>query len=408
MKENWTITRRRALGLAGAGLALQAPFVMRGFAQEPLRMGMILAKQGVMSNQGADLALGVQTALKAAGNKIADRAVELNWLDEPTPQEAVQSYQRSVDQNAIVTLGGTLSSNTLAIGASAEIAKVPFIGLNSVAREPTGANCGAYLFRVPGTVPVYSNLMAEALLERGKRWYFIVASFVFGEDVKNSLSKIVQDAGGEVIGVDEVPLSTTDYSSYLLKVRQAKPDVLISGALNVGPILTQMNQMGMTGEIEVGGPGVSDTDLWSVPPQALAGVYGKPWFYANPDNPDDQKAFVENFIAENGKPPSDRVFQGWFATRLIINAIEKSGASTGPEVARALTEVSTMEGDFPVSFRAWDHQLIRPVIAVRARPPQGDDKLNVADVIKTAPTTPEEADSVFGSQADSLCKMTEL
>jgi len=72
-----------------------------------------------------------------------------------------------------------------------------------------------------------------------------------------------------------VPVQTTDVSSYILKVRQAKPDLIISGLANVGPILKQLKEFGMTGQIGVAGPAVSDTDLWSVPRDALTGIYGK-------------------------------------------------------------------------------------------------------------------------------------
>ena len=403
------LNRRQILVAAGAGLALQAPFVRRVAAQTPLQVGMLLAKQGVMSNQGADIALGVQIAFNDRSNEVAGMPLQLTWLDEQNPQDAVQSYERLVSQQgAFVTLGGTTSANTLAVGASALNAKVPFIGLNSAAREPTGAQCNPYMFRVPGTVPVYAAAMAEQLLAKGKKWYFIVASFTFGEDVRQTFSKIVEEAGGEVVGVDEVPVGTTDYSSYLLKVRQAKPDVLVSGTANSGPILTQMHQMGLTDAFELAGPAVSDTDLWSVRPEALSGTYGKTWFYADPANPPEQKAFVEAFMAEYGKAPSDRVFQGWFTTQFLFKAIEESGATTGPEIAKALEETKMMEGDMAVGFRDWDHQFTRRTIIAEARPPQGDDPQAILDIVGTGPNSEDEIDAVYGAREASLCKMASI
>lgn len=402
------LTRRRLLAIGGT-VALSAPFVGRGWAQTPLRIGMILQKQGPIANQGSDLAAGVQLALEEAGNTVAGRAIDLVWLDEQTPQDAVQSYQRLVDeQGAIVTLGGTTSANTLAIGASANVAKVPFVGLNSVAREVTGELCNPYMFRVPASVPVYAAAMADELLARGKRWYFIAASFAFGADVIETYGNVVREAGGEIVGIDEVPVGTTDYSSYLLKVRQARPDVLVSGAINVGPILNQIYQMGMTGAFEVAGPAVSATDLWSVEPAALTGIYGKPWWYGDPANTDEQKAFVANYRARNNRAPSDRVFQGWFTTRFILQAIEESGAVTGREVAEALTKVSVMEGDMPIGFRAWDHQFVRRLVTGRAHPPSGDDPQNIFEIIGSGPNSPDEADAIYGAQADSSCHMAAL
>lgn len=398
---------RRALLSASCGaMLLQAPFVSRGWAQTPLKIGMILQKQGAMANQGSDMALGVQIAVQEAKNSVTGRAIDLIWLDEQTPQDAVQSYQRAVEeQGAIVTLGGTSSANTLAIGASANVAKVPFVGLNSAAREPTGRLCNPFLFRVPASVPVYAAAMADILLKRGKRWYFIVASFTFGDDVRETFGKVLEDAGGQIVGVDQVPVGTTDYSSYLLKVRQSRPDVLVSGAANVGPILNQMYQMGLAGSFEVAGPAVSDTDLWSVEPAALAGIHGKTWFYSDPSNSPEEKAFIERFIATNGKAPSDRVFQGWFTTRLILKAIKESGAATGREMAAALTKVSVTEGGLPISFREWDHQLTGRLLVARARPPAGKDRQDVLDIIRSSPKQANEVDKIYGTRETSACKM---
>ena len=48
--------------------AIYAPHVAR--AQEPLRIGMVVVKQGPFANQGGDIAKGVQFALQEASNKV--------------------------------------------------------------------------------------------------------------------------------------------------------------------------------------------------------------------------------------------------------------------------------------------------------------------------------------------------
>jgi len=69
--------------------------------------------------------------------------------------------------------------------------------------------------------------MAPELLAIGKKWYFLIASFAFGDDVLATYGDIVNAAGGTIVGTDRVPVQTTDVSSYILKVRQAKPDLII-------------------------------------------------------------------------------------------------------------------------------------------------------------------------------------
>jgi branched-chain amino acid transport system substrate-binding protein len=188
---------------------------------------------GAFAQQGADLAAGVQIALKDAGNKALGRNIELTWLDESDPQGATQSITKLIqEQKVSVVVGGTSSANSLAMGAVAKRSRVPFISLNAAARELTGKACNRFTFRAPASVPVYARAMAPELLAVGKKWY-LIASFI-SDDVLATYGDIVKAAGGTIVGTDRVPVETTDISSYILKVRQAKPDLLVSGLANVG------------------------------------------------------------------------------------------------------------------------------------------------------------------------------
>jgi len=404
-------TRRAMVGAgisAAANMVLPTPFIGSARADDPVRIGMVLMKQGPMSNQGEDLAQGVQLALKQAGNTVLGRQVELTWLDEPTPQDAVQSITRLITESKVsAVLGGTTSANTLAMGAVVKRERIPFIGLNSAAREPTGSQCNRFMFRAPASVPVYAKAMGPHLLQKGKRWYFLVAAFTFGDDVLKSFGDIVQAAGGTIVGVDKVPVGTTDYSSYLLKVRQAMPDVLVSGAPNVGPILNQMNDMGLTGKITVAGPAVSDTDLWSVKPAALGGLHGKTWYFDDPSNSDDDKALVRDYSAANGRPPSDRVWFGWYGMRLLLTAISTAKSTESGALVTALENLKVQDGDFPVSFRNWDHQLTRRILVAEARQ-NAADKWRVLTIKATEPATPAGLEALYGSPAEIGCAMEAL
>lgn len=408
-----TLSRRRFLTnsgavLSGGALALATPYIGTAAADEPLRIGMVLAKQGAFAQQGADLAAGVQIALKDAGNKALGRNIELTWLDESDPQGATQSITKLIqEQKVSVVVGGTSSANSLAMGAVAKRSRVPFISLNAAARELTGKACNRFTFRAPASVPVYARAMAPELLAVGKKWYFLIASFTFGDDVLATYGDIVKAAGGTIVGTDRVPVETTDISSYILKVRQAKPDLLVSGLANVGPILKQLKEFGMTGQIGVAGPAVSDTDLWSVPREALTGIYGKTWYFNDPNNSPEDKAFVEAYRKANERPPTDRVWAGWFMTRFLIAAIEQAKSVESNKLVEALESLRFKDGNQDVGFREWDHQLIRrPVVGVAQA--NATDKWDTLKVKSQAVADAAELGRLFGSKEDVGCTMEPL
>ena len=408
-----TLSRRRFLATSGTvlsarALSLAAPYVGTAAADEPLRIGMVLAKQGAFAQQGADLAAGVQIALRDAGNKAIGRNIELTWLDESDPQSATQSITKLIqEQKVSVVVGGTTSANSLAMGAVAKRSRVPFISLNAAARELTGKACNRFTFRGPASVPVYARAMGPELLAIGKKWYFLIASFTFGDDVLATYGDIIKSAGGTIVGTDRVPVETTDISSYILKVRQAKPDLLVSGLANVGPILKQLKEFGMTGQIGVAGPAVSDTDLWSVPREALSGIYGKTWYFNDPNNSPEDKAFVEAYRKTNDRPPTDRVWAGWFMTRLLMGAIENAKSVESNKLVEALEALRFKDGNQDVGFREWDHQLIRRPVVGTAQP-NATDKWDTLKVKPQAVVDTAELDRLFGSKEDIGCTMEAL
>jgi branched-chain amino acid transport system substrate-binding protein len=398
------LTHASSAAILGSAASLTAPFIRNATADEPLKLGLILAKQGPFAQQGSDLAAGAQMALKEANDTVMGRKIEVTWLDESDPQSATQSITKLAQEKVTAILGGTSSANTLAMGAVAKRERLPFISLNAVAREVTGKQCNRFMFRGPASVPVYARAMGPDLLAAGKKWYFLVANYAMGDDVHSSFAELLKASGGTVAGVDRVPVEATDISSYILKVRQAKPDVLISGLPNVGPILKQLHEFGMTGNITVGGPAVSDTDLWSVPREALSGIYGKTWYYNDPLNSAEDKAFTAAYLKETKKPPTDRVWAGWFMARFLLAALENAKSTDPAKVVGALETLHFKDGSQRTSFRDWDHQLIRrPVVGVAK--PNPNDNWDTLKVTSTAPMEKPALEALFGTKEEIGCNM---
>ncbi|WP_163616312.1 ABC transporter substrate-binding protein, partial [Klebsiella pneumoniae] len=84
-----------------------------------------------------------------------------------------------------------------------------------------------------------------------------------------------------VVGADEVPVNTPDYSSFILKIRQARPDAVIGGiaAGDLTTFLKQWNELGMKGRIPFAEIAIGDTDIWGVGAEAATGVFTKMWYY---------------------------------------------------------------------------------------------------------------------------------
>jgi len=282
----FSISRRTFLtGAAVGATQIAAPFVITARAAEAIKIGVLLPKSGPYAVQGETGKNGAQIAVDDFGGSVLDRPVQIIWLDESSPQSSQQNMRKLIEEEKVTAVqGGVSSGDVLAIMPVAEQAKMLLMATGPNATEITGKNCNKYTFRVdlPNKVTVQS--VYPQLKERGKNWYFIVASYAWGIDAYNQMKDVLVKDGGTVLGYDQAPLGTTDFSSYILKLRQAKPDVLYVGlgGTDLTNLLKQMHEIGLTRQMGLSAPIVNDSDLWTAGPDAAFGTYPKLWNYTGP------------------------------------------------------------------------------------------------------------------------------
>jgi branched-chain amino acid transport system substrate-binding protein len=400
---------RRNLLVGAAAMAaapLTAPFIAR--AVEPIRIGLLLAKTGQIAAQTEYLANGSFLAMHERDNQIMGQPAELVWLDEPTPQAATQNMHKLVQENKVIAvLGGSLSSNALAEEAAATQLKVPFVCDNAAATDITGKNCNRFTFRLNTPVAVQCRMLTPFALNYGKRWYHITASSAFGQDILRTSRQLLQAAGGTEVGSDEVPLNTADFSSFILKIGQAKPDVVMGGlaAGDLSTFLKQWNEHGMKGTIPFAQIAIGDTDIWAVGPAAATGIFTKMWYYNNPDNPPEEKAFASTYLRKYGRPPADKAWMGWIAARSLFEAIDAATSTDPMAIVEALEAWRLQAGQTTYSYRRFDHQMMVRNLAVSVKD-RITDRWDYFDVKATLPENAADLDKVFGAPEETGCRMT--
>jgi branched-chain amino acid transport system substrate-binding protein len=409
---------RRSLILGASGLAatslsasyLGMPYVGNAAAAEPIKIGMIWAKTGSIVDQSEYLAQGSMLALEQRNNTLLGRPAEIVWLDEPNPQGAQQSAERLVGEQKVVGIvGGALSSFALAISSVAKKAKVPYIAANAATGDLTGKSCNRYTFRLQPPVNVHARILAPYCASIGKKWYLLTASYAFGQDIKRAFNDYILADGGTVVGADEVPVGTPDYSSFILKIRAAKPDVVIGGiaASDLTTFLKQWNELGMKGKIPFAEISVGNTDLWGVGPEAADGLYTITWWYKNPNNPPEEQAMAAAYEKKYNRPAADKTWMGWLGMKSLLDSIEMAKSTDPGAIVQALESWKYNRGDIDVGYRAFDHQMTSRLLVAGIHP-KITDKWDYFDVKAELPKTPDDIAKAFGSQADSACKMDTL
>lgn len=392
--------------LGAVALATTCLTGLAAFAQdkEPIRIGFIMPKQGPLAEHGKAHFEGSEIALAQHNNSVRGAPVELIWLDEPTPQDAQQNTQRLIDEQKVVAVvGGGNSATALAVSAVALQNKVPFIATNAAATALTGAKCNRYTFRVQLPVDPQVRAISSELETLGTNWYFMAASYAFGQDIVKSFQTELASVGGETVAVDEAPLATPDYTSYILKIRAAKPDVVVGGLAgsDISTFLKQWNEMGMKERIPFAQIGVADADIWGIGAKAAAGIYSKIWYYDNPDNTEEDKAFAATYQEKYGRPAPDRAWMGWYSMRTLLEALDQAESTDSADVVKALE--AWKDESRGTAFRSWDHQMLNPVVIAQAKT-DITDEYAFLNVLRVVP--PSEA--LYGTPEQVGCNLGEL
>jgi branched-chain amino acid transport system substrate-binding protein len=395
-----TNLNRRQLLMVGAA-ALAAPSIVRAQAST-VRIGAVLSQQGAFAVYGQTAVLGAQVAIDMAGKKVLGRPIELVTYDDPDAHGAVQSMRKLIETEKVCAVfGGMFSASAGAIAAYGSQAKMPTMIIQAAVRDLTGKDCNQYVFRTNSYTEIYADRVAPEVLSMGKKWYFLVGAYAYGQEVYQLMRDRALRAGGADLGMDATQIGTTDFSSYILKIRQAKPDVVILGISggDLAAFLRQYAEFQM--DIPLSVVALGDEELAALGPTPPKMIVGKYWHWNNPDNSDEQKSMNAAVMKAQGRPAPIGTAAAWISVRALLAGIEKAGSLEPLAIAQGV-EAARPSG-IGGYYRDWDHQMMwQPVVGeIKSKITDKYDPLTVI----SKPLSEGEVLKLYGTRQDSACKM---
>jgi len=298
MKKRTAITVLAIAGL-GAMAAAQA-------ASAPLRIGVIASYSGPYADYGRQFDAGMALYLKEHGDQIAGRTVEVIKRDTAgaAPAVAKRLAQELVAQDKVDLLTGLdFSPNAYAVAAIATQAKIPTLVMNAASSGITASS--PYIARLSFTVQQVADPMARWMVRQGiKDTYTVVADYASGVDAETAFGNAFTAGGGTISGAVRTPMSTIDFSAYIQKIRDVKPEAVFfffpSGVMPPAFLRTWkergMDRSGI--KLYATGESTDDSYLGATGDVALGLVTSHHYSYAHP-SPKNRK-FARDFAAEFG------------------------------------------------------------------------------------------------------------
>lgn len=328
-------------------LAVAALGLMTGsaFADEPpLKIGLIMTYSGPFATYGHQADLGVETYMKAHGDTIAGRKIEIVRKDDtglaPDVSKRV-TQELAVRDKVDVIFGGCWSPNALASAPVVTEAKIPFFII--VAATDGIPAKSPYMVRLssPVSVPVYTMGKWAAEKMGWKTGYSAVADYVLGTAGAQAFRQGVEAGGGKVIGEVRIPVNNPDFTPFVQRIKEARPQVvqlfLPAGALAEG-FLKSYHDIGLQkdGINLVTGP-VSETQPMETLGSYVEGVYsGGNWIEDN-DSAANQE-FLKAFHAVAGADshPGFVAMDIWDALNITRQVVEDQKGKVDPEKTMSL------------------------------------------------------------------------
>jgi branched-chain amino acid transport system substrate-binding protein len=397
--------RSKVTALAVVG-ALSAPLAAGpATAEDPVKIAVITDMSGVyaaLSGKGAVTA--VQMAVDDFGGSVLGRKIVIDGVDHRNQaSEAATKAREEFDGGADLAIDMTNSGTALAVAGVAKEKHKLAIVTGAGTSALTGANCNKYTYHYAyDTYALASSTGRNIARAGGKTWYGIVPNYAFGQQMLADFTAAIAPEGAHFIKSDITPFPNTDFSSYLLSAKAAKPDVL--GVLNAGAdtvnTMKQVKQFGLDKQmkIAVGLLFLSDVDAL---PDVFAGSRITTSWYWNEDKP--ARAWADRFTkaAGGGLRPTDVQAADYSATMQWLKAVKAVGSTDADKVVAYLD--GKQFNDFYAKageWRARDHRVTHEMYVVDVLPKEQVKEPHAwFKIVQTIP--PSRA---FRPESQSTCK----
>jgi len=373
-----TSRSRRGVLKAGAAIAtlgtLGFPAISRG-QSEVIRIGHLTPLTGFLGPLGEYAVMGVKLAVdevNAAGG-VMGRKIELIAEDSVNPQTASTKAARLIERDKVVAIIGEISSASgLAIATVAQRNKILFFNTGCNSDELRGKACNRYMFHTEAANTMYVYAAGQALLRdgmvKGKKWYSLTADYAFGHDLLKAAKRFMQANGGEFAADELVPTDAADFSAYLLKIRNAKPDIVISNlaGAQITNFMKQYMEFGLP--YPVAGFGFDTAVAWGAGKGNVTGIWPLVWD-SQVKSASAQK-FTDAFTKKYGKPPENQAWGDYMSTKHVTQAMNELKTTDSTKIAEHLEKgakfdvMKSREG----YYRNWDHQLMQEMYTIRFKP----------------------------------------
>lgn len=372
-----------------------------------VKIGVLNDRSGVYADlSGEGSVVAARMAVEDFGGEVLGMPIEIISADHQNQPDVGSSIAREwfdVDKVDMIVDVPT-SSVALAVQQVAREKNRIFMGVGPGSTALTNDNCSPVGFHWAYDTRALAVGTATAVLEQGgDTWFFITADYEFGHSLEENTAAVVINNGGEVLGAVRHPLSTSDFSSYLLQAQASGAKVI--GLANAGGDTTnaikQASEFGITqaGQ-QLAALLLFITDVHALGLPVAQDLVLTTGFYWNMN--DKTRAWSERFFELHGAMPT-MVHAGTYSAVLhYLESVEAAGTDEAMAVAEQIRARPVDDGVLAENgVVRVDGRMVHDMYLARVKSP--DESTEPWDYFEIVSTIP--GDVAFLPLEESTCPL---
>ena len=370
-----------------------------------IRIGLITDMSSVYADiDGQGGVEAIRLAIADMGGAINGKKIEILSADHQNkPDVAATKAREWFDTQGLdMLIGGTNSGTNLAMSKVAAEKKKPFLAVGAASSALTNDQCTPYTVHwAYDTVALAKGTGNAVVKAGGKTWFFLTADYAFGHQLQADTAKVVEAAGGKVVGSVRAPLNASDFSSFLLQAQSSKAQIL--GLANAGGdtinSIKAANEFGITKAMKLAGLLVFINDIHSLGLKTTQGMYMTDSWYWNQNA--ETRAWARRFFDKMKRMPSSLQAGDYSAALNYFNAVKAAGTDDADKVLAQMRKTKINDMFAKNGYIRGDGRMVHDMYLMQVKSPDKStepwDYYNVVQVFKG-----EEA---WTTKAESKCAL---
>ncbi len=355
--------------------AVLALLVGPAWAQEkPIKLGVMFVSSGPMGGYGKHGFQAVQLAIdeiNAAGGILGRKVTALTADSKMQPPLGVEIAKRYILQEKVdFMIGPTSSGVAAALSPVITEHKMILVLTQAAADSLTGAQFNPYMFSTLSNAMMHSRAGAYFVADKPyKRWMCIGPNYNYGWDSWASFKSKLKELRPDVEFVGELwpKLTEPDYTEFIKKINDAKPDAVWSPLWGMDAVnfIKQALPMKLFDKIKFAFPdGAALETLAPLGKDMPDGIYvAARYFFLTPDSEMNRK-FVKSYYDRFKEWPDYMAEETYAGVYFIKAAVERAGTTDTEKVIKAV-EREPLAWESPEGWkivRAQDHSVVEDVV----------------------------------------------